>query len=270
MAQFSAIISSILRDFTAAQHEANLCSLALAQAYRKNGKAKDFRLPNAIIEDIELDIKYAITDTSVNQEQYEVDQTKLRNFFKDISLQLSKIIITAVVSSVATSAIPSGSKKKKFQELMNNESKLRKDFAEFMGKKIRTALTEKQSELLEENGSINTDELLNAAMEVAQAEFLTHRDLDTLFEDERGEELREEAAENAKIMAEGLVEKTTKDFNVARKKVYPSLDVVVAADELQKLPEDAIHSIRFKIQPKYYSVVDAEQEGNSSFKIVAQ
>ena len=46
MAQLSSVIGSILRDIVSAQHEANLYSLSLGDSYGKDGKAKDFQLPN--------------------------------------------------------------------------------------------------------------------------------------------------------------------------------------------------------------------------------
>jgi hypothetical protein len=268
MAQFSSIVGSILRDFTAAQHEANLCSLALVQEYRKNGKTKDFQLPNATIGDIELDIKYAIRNTNINEEQYEVDYLKLKMFFKEISSQLAKVIITSVISSVRSSEIPSNMQKKKFSELMENEKKLRQEFASFLGRKIQVALFGKQGDLVQENGELNTKGILDTITDVAKEEFLMHRDLDYLFEGDGGDKLREAAAEGIRQVSEGLIEMEADDFNVSRKKVYPSLDIIVAVDELQKLPEDTIHSIRFKVIPKYYSLV--EEEDTNDFRIVAQ
>ena len=48
MAQLSSVIGSILRDIVSAQHEANLYSLSLGDSYGKDGKAKDFQLPNVM------------------------------------------------------------------------------------------------------------------------------------------------------------------------------------------------------------------------------
>ena len=58
MAQLSSVIGSILRDIVSAQHEANLYSLSLGDSYGKDGKAKDFQLPNVMVSDMELDLKY--------------------------------------------------------------------------------------------------------------------------------------------------------------------------------------------------------------------
>ena len=62
MAQLSSVIGSILRDIVSAQHEANLYSLSLGDSYGKDGKAKDFQLPNVMVSDMELDLKYGVNN----------------------------------------------------------------------------------------------------------------------------------------------------------------------------------------------------------------
>ena len=64
MAQLSSVIGSILRDIVSAQHEANLYSLSLGDSYGKDGKAKDFQLPNVMVSDMELDLKYGVKSAS--------------------------------------------------------------------------------------------------------------------------------------------------------------------------------------------------------------
>ena len=65
MAQLSSVIGSILRDIVSAQHEANLYSLSLGDSYGKDGKAKDFQLPNVMVSDMELDLKKAASVSSL-------------------------------------------------------------------------------------------------------------------------------------------------------------------------------------------------------------
>ncbi|MCS2253490.1 hypothetical protein NXW24_16740 [Bacteroides fragilis] len=68
MAQLSSVIGSILRDIVSAQHEANLYSLSLGDSYGKDGKAKDFQLPNVMVSDMELDLKYGVKSASESQQ----------------------------------------------------------------------------------------------------------------------------------------------------------------------------------------------------------
>ena len=77
MAQLHSIIGSILRDIISAQHEANLYSRSLVEAYGKEGKVRDFQLPSVAISDMELDLKYGVLNTEAKAEEYNIRYGKL-------------------------------------------------------------------------------------------------------------------------------------------------------------------------------------------------
>ena len=79
MAQLSSVIGSILRDIVSAQHEANLYSLSLGDSYGKDGKAKDFQLPNVMVSDMELDLKYGVKSAS------EVSNSLISNMISSVN-----------------------------------------------------------------------------------------------------------------------------------------------------------------------------------------
>ena len=54
MAQLSKILSSILRDMVAAQHEANMYALKLSAAYRNQNQAVSLNPPAVSLGEIEL------------------------------------------------------------------------------------------------------------------------------------------------------------------------------------------------------------------------
>ena len=98
MAQLSSVISSILRDYITAQHEANCYVQALAHDYAKDGKLKNFRLPQAMIDGLELDLKYVVQNTGVIKENLLIDYKELYRFLEEIlTPQIAKVAITTVV-----------------------------------------------------------------------------------------------------------------------------------------------------------------------------
>lgn len=250
MAQLSTIVSSILRDFIQAQHEANCYSLSLGREYGQNGKIKDFQLPNAVIGDLEFELKYAVKGEGKEREEFEIDYPQLRRFFKDISGQVAKISVTSVVSTVSTAAIGVDDGYENFHNFMKKEETLKHEFCAFLGRKICGELTERTAEIITSDGNIDNEVLLGVMIEVVRSEFLQHPDLDELFSGKPGEGLRAEAEDNLKYALGGLMGKLLSDFNCVRKHAYPSIEVQVTADELQKLPEEAIQSIRFRISQR--------------------
>lgn len=247
MAQLSTIVSSILHDFIQAQHEANCYSLSLGREYGQHGKIKDFQLPNAMIGDLEFELKYAVEGEGEEREAYEIDYPQLHRFYQNISGQFAKIVVTSVVSTVSSASIGVEDGQDKFYEFMKKEEVLRNEFCAFLSRKIQGTLKERTAEIITSGGEVDKEVLLDAVMETVCSEFLQHADLGDLFKGKSGDELRKEAEENVRYSLEGLTSKLLSDFNGVRRHTYPSIDVIVTAGELQKLPDEAIQCIRFRI-----------------------
>lgn len=247
MAQLSTIVSSILHDFIQAQHEANCYSLSLEREYGQHGKIKDFQLPNAVLGDLEFELRYAVKGEGDIRYEYEVDYVKLKRFYQGISEQLAKISVTSVVSTVSQASIGVDDDYDSYHQFMKKEEVLKHEFCAFLSRKFLGALTERTVEIIAADGNVNSDILLEVVMEVVRSEFLQHADLDELFKGKSGEVLRTEAGENLKYSLSGLVEKLLNDFNCVRKHSFPSVEVIVTADELKKLPEEAVQCIKFRI-----------------------
>lgn len=53
-----------------------------------------------------------------------------------------------------------------------------------------------------------------------------------------------------------IVPQLIKDVNFKRERIFPSVDVTVAVDELAKLPEECIQSFRFKVSSQVMELKD--------------
>jgi len=247
MAQLSTIVSSILHDFIQAQHEANCYSLALGREYGQHGKIKDFSLPNAIIGDLEFELKYAVEGKGEEREAYEINYSQLHRFYRDISEQFAKIAVTSVVSTVSNASVGVEDETEKFRDFMKREEMLKNEFCAFLSRKIQGTLKERTAEIITPIGEIDKELMLITVMEVVRSEFLQNPDLEELFKVESESDLSKEAEENVRYSLEGLASKLLSDFNGVRRHTYPSMNVIVTAGELQKLPDEAIQCIRFRI-----------------------
>lgn len=247
MAQLSTIVSSILHDFIQAQHEANCYSLALGREYGQHGKIKDFSLPNAIIGDLEFELKYAVEGEGEEREAYEINYSQLYRFYRSISEQFAKIAVTSVVSTVSSAFMGVEDGANKFRDFMKREEMLKNEFCAFLSRKIQGTLKERTAEMITSAGEIDREVMVIAVMEVVRSEFLQHPDLGELFKGKLESDLPNEAEANVKYSLESLANKLLSDFNGVRKHIYPSMNVIVTAGELQKLPDEAIQCIRFRI-----------------------
>lgn len=261
MAQLSSVIGSILRDIILAQHEANLYSLALSESYGKDGKVKDFQLPNVVVSDMELEIKYGVINASESQQQFNIKYNQFRQFLKELCEETAKVVISSVVTTVITSDIERNEDDMQFFFRLKKESDLQKEFTAFLSRNMINSLRSNLFEAIDtSNGMIKTDVVTSKLMDVVRKKFLYDTDLNELFADKDGEQLREDADKNALQTIEGLVMKLSKDTNFKKSETFPALDVAVTADELVKIPEEAIHSFKLKFSPASVSITQLEED----------
>lgn len=263
MAQLSTIISSILRDMVLAQHEANLYAVTLGDAYRKNGRMENFSLPAIALGEMELDIHYGIKDIEADAEQYEINYAGLRKECKSICQQLASIIITSVIASVQASGLDDDPNTSNLVEQIAEKPDVKRNFSTFLSRKIFKSLQSDFTKLVNDDGTINSQILLSSTVQVADEEFLHHADLTPLFDTEAGERVRGSAKEEMRNALEMIMPKLLKDVNLKRKRLMPSMEVIVGSEELAKLPDECIHSFRFKVSPNSLNMNILENENTS-------
>lgn len=263
MAQLNLVIGAILRDIISAQHEANLYSISLNESYGKDGKAKDFQLPNVVLSDMELELKYAVVGTSDNQEQYNISYSRFRRFIKELCGEAAKTVITSVISSILTSSIQRNEDDKQFFYHLKQEEELNRRFNTFLSHNMLNAFANGLYESVDgSTGNVKVDVVCKKLMNIVRRKFLNDNDLDSLFSDTDGKALRQEADENAQAALEGLVKKMSEDANFKRRKTFPVLDVAVTASELEQIPEEAVHSFKLKFCPTAVTMSEPDEEAD--------
>lgn len=261
MAQLSSVIGSILRDIISAQHEANLYSLALSENYGKDGKVKDFQLPGVFISDMELELKYGIVKSEENQEQFNIKYSKFRRFVNLLCTEAAKTAITSAVSTIMNADIERDEEDRQFFVRLKKEEELNRSFRQFLSRNMRSALSAGLYESVDHNtGEVLVDVIVRKLMDAVIRKFLGDVDLNDLFEGRDGKTLKEAATNDICEALKGLVEKLSKGANFKRVKVFPRLDIAVTADELSKMPEDAIHVFKLKFCPTTCSLTEMEDE----------
>lgn len=260
MAQLNSIIGSILRDIIAAQHEANLYSLSLSESYGKDGKAKDFQLPGVTISEMEMDLKYAVVNASDEEEQQNISYSRFRKFLNELCREAATTAITSVSSTILTDQTRDEQDKHFFKRL-KKEDELYRQFHSFIFRNLKNAFNWNLYQAIDgQTGKVNTDAVLKKMMEIVRKKFINDTDLDALFGGTERKELKKQAEENVSAALDGLIQKKSEDANFKRSKKFPKLDVAVTAEELEKMPEDTIHSFKLKFSPTACTVTEPEME----------
>ncbi len=261
MAQLRSIIGSILRDIISAQHEANLYTLSLSENYGKDGKAKDFQLPNVFVSDMELELKYGVVGAEDSNEEYNIKYSKLRNFIRELCSEAAKSTITSTISTVLTSDIQRETEDTQFFIRLRQEDVLNREFRTFLVRNMRQAFKNTIHETIDtSSGHIIPETVVERLMGVVRKKFLDDTDLNILFGGADGKALKAEAEQNVRQVLDELVRNESKDISFKRTKTFPLLDVAVTADELANMPEDAIHSFKLKFSPTTCNISSLEDE----------
>lgn len=261
MAQLRSIIGSILRDIISAQHEANLYSISLSENYGKDGKAKDFQLPNVFLSDMELDLKYGVVGTEDCYEEYNFKYSKLRSFIRGLCSEAARITITSVIYTILTTDIQRNEEDKQFFTRLKREDVLNREFRSFLVRNMRQAFNNSIHETIDRNtGYLLTERVVELLMEVVRKKILDYTDLNILFGDTDGKALRAEVEQNVKRVLDELVRNESKDISFRRNKTFPLLNVAVTADELANMSEDAIHSFKLKFSPTTCNITSLEDD----------
>ncbi len=255
MAQLCKVISSILRDMVLAQHEANMYAVSLENIYKKDGRLEKFSLPSIAIGDMELELRYGINSNVKEEAEYEINYHALRRQAQDISRELATFVLDTVIQVILENIPPSSDD----HIVTLDESPEKKyDFSKFLSRKIFQSFQQSFTALINENGSFNEKTLLECAINVSDNEILHHPELSEIFARQGGAKARKKALETVHTSVGELIPKIVKDVNFMRKRLMPSLDIVVDSEELAKLPEECVHSIHFKLSPKSISFYSDE------------
>ncbi|MEG2761043.1 MAG: hypothetical protein RR921_06895 [Mucinivorans sp.] len=249
MAQLSKILGSILRDMVAAQHEANMYALKLSSAYRDQNQATTMGPPAVCLGEIELMLHCGFTGNSLTGENYEIDQTAALRTIQELSAQASEVVISCILTTI-TQHSDGGKDEEGPIAKLNREKTLRRNFIAFLSRKLYDYLKGHRAEFIALDGGVDFEKLQENIIFIANDKFLSHSDLDDVFVEDVGGELRRTIRENLQANLQIMLPRILKDVQFGRSVKYSSMDVTVSSEELSKLPDECIQTLRLKILPR--------------------
>ena len=269
MAQLKSIIGSILRDIIAAQHAANLYSLALSDNYGTEGKTRDFQLPSVAISDLELELHYGVVDDSEEEKESNINFSKLRDYVRNMSRVASGEILNTSISFILVDDNTRPLESKQFFQKLQEKGDTYLQFKDFLFRNFVKEFNGNLYEVIDrEKGCLLIQTTCEKMMKVVKYKFLYDTDLNILFAGMDGEALRRNLEKAIRTDLEQLITEFAEDENFIRTKAFPTLDVAVTADELRGLPEEAIHTFKLKITPTDRSVSQLENGDLDDFDML--
>lgn len=249
MAQLSKILGAILRDMVSAQHEANMYAIKLSSAYSLGNQPTAMRPPAVCFGEVELMLHCGFTDKSADEVNNEIDYAVLFRNLNDLSSRLTNVIVSSIISTILQNKESINNSEGPIARL-EKEKVLRRNFITFLSHKLLNYLKGHRSEFISPDGTVDQKILLEDAMYISETEFLSHDELDSVFVNDSSGELLKKVKENLRTDIKFILPRLLKEMSFVRQSKYESLDVVVSASELAKLPLDCIQSLRMRISPR--------------------
>lgn len=251
MAQLSTIISSILRDMVSAQHEANMYAASLEEIYKRDGRLERFHLPAIALGELELGIQYGVKDDSAQKEQFEINYPALRKLSKEISLQLADTVLASVLKTLkedmpANNA--AGEDNPVF--MLNNAPDTKRDFCAYLSRKIVKSFRESFFTLINDDGTANRGQIMRCVISTCEEEVINNKDFNFYFEQADGKLVQEKIRQDIRQAVKTVLDEALENLDLKRKKLVPSLDVTINSEEIAKLPDECIHTLHLKLDPR--------------------
>lgn len=168
---------------------------------------------------------------------------------QELSSAISEVIVTCILSTIAQHKGDNSQGEGPIARL-NKEKTLRRNFIAFLGRKLYGYLKGHRAEFIALDGSIDYEMLQESILFVTDDKFLSHSDLEDVFIDDTSGELRKTIRENLQANIQIMLPRLLKDVQIGRPGKYTSMDVTVSSEELSKLPDECIHTLRMKISPR--------------------
>lgn len=244
MAQFKSIISSILRDIIAAQHEANIFSHSISEEYSGNGRVRGFRLPGAVLNDIEMELKCGINGTGESAETNIIEYDKVRDALRNLNAMAAE----PLVNLLSKTAGPDDG----FFQRMERSDRILRNYQLFIRRILNGAVIEQAQEFVDkETGGILRDKLVETMLTSVKERILEDKSEDNPFKftEESNAGLWDEFLKRATEMLRRLIDTKMKNKDFRKSFGNSNLDVTVESDELSKMPDISVHSFKLRFAP---------------------
>lgn len=263
MARIKNIVGSILREFTQAQHQANMYAAQLGKKYAENDMLRYFLIPNAYVDELDFELKFAVKSLENLEQRVEVDYPRLVRFFDQLAVSIAE---TAISTAISTSEDYSVKDTTGIRLLKEKEPQLKGDFREFLSEKLKAAFLKKGINELDENGFLRFTAIFEQAMEVIERDFFSHHEL--RISSNLSREFAEKIRQACSMYIEILVKQKCKDvcFKVAREEEV--LNIVFDTEALSEIPPDKIHKVNFRVNLRNYQIGATESDGEIKDNII--
>ncbi|WP_163438552.1 hypothetical protein [Fibrobacter succinogenes] len=234
MPKLNSVIASILDSLDSAQHKSNLTTSQLAEQYRTDNTLKYLQLPNAVMSEVDITLRYAINSYSN-------------------PVMLKKSLTESNDATLAKEA--------KFTPKVLNRTANR-TVAENLYAKLEPNLSRNAKEILADSTkkeiliSRIQDTLYTSGKNQKSADDTTTAVLKTI--NESLSENNEVATAEKKALTDLIANARQRVFTVSASEDIGDLDVIIDANALADMPEEAIQTLHITTKMQNYRWIEGD------------
>lgn len=250
------ILEAILIDVAEAQDASNKYSAeVLAPEYKEDTLLKEFPVPNSLINELEIELKFKVDDAGLPKDVRLLnDQVKKEPQYttKVLSPYVKAVVekIKEVLSSFFNAAANITEKgiTKKLNTLQSNL--LSDGFTKFLNKKILSALLNNEKVLLKEN-KFDAKQATQKIMLVIEQDIYNQEQLDFVFGKEKSTRKKLDGMLKNPIYT--ILSKVDVPMEVSGlKNQNPDLRVYVTSPRLEEISSDLLSAMKIKVEVRNY------------------
>jgi hypothetical protein len=273
MAELHQVIGSILRDITQARITSDIYSRNLSKYYEQDPLLRRFPTPRSEIDEVEIDLKFAISGIDYNPSQDENREAMAANIFIKYADQIAQAFFDGLIDHLAKREkeakleIDPGTQRKIYgfeqriylmQDILlyflRHKGRLSKEIKDGSARKyIKNSILSKRFKKIYK-AQLTEKDLEKTIKYLFQDSMLTPEDLkdikNCVFKESMDDALKKALLEMKKPLQ-----------YVWEDKGDQKITVEVTADKLQETPETAISTIKIKSRIQNYVWTKVEHEG---------
>lgn len=265
MAHLHEVLSTILIDITKAQHAANVFSRQLSKRYKDDKLLKSFPIPNALISNIDINLKYGVAKDLELTSNTPASEVNLDNFYPSINkfLKIGHIFAANILNNMIELL-----KSKTLPDLRAQQLTLKKILESLQSENIRVDLGNEIGDSLHKwyrflraanEKEINKERQINKAIAKVKQTIceilLSNDDLKQNYVLGDFVEILENYQSNFWQEIEVNIKPLIAELFLEESVTHKSMDVFIDAENLKNLPASAIQSMNLQIQLQNYKCV---------------
>ena len=269
MAQLHHLIGAILRDIAQGRVTSDLYSREVSRYYEQDSLLRLFPIPRTEIKEVEINLKFGISEIAIDPDRIEDRGAKLSGIFE----RYSEVFTDAVFNTVEATA----TKNAGWQKLANdfdtsdNRLALKTEIVNYFeankDKLIEVKAVTNQSGQTDTNLTLKKDVTLDGLKDIFERTVYSQLDVSSI---DRGTIALNAARLAVRKEIQSQLDSLSNEIEYVEATEYKA-EVIVTADELQKIAEASISSLRILTSMRNYvwSQVD-DKEGQIIRRLIPE